>query len=304
MALSTGMIIFQVINRYVPDVLNQYGDQFQNSSLTFAISAVIISTPIFFILMRLIQKNLFSGELAKDSGIRRWLTYFILLISAVVMIGWLIATVNSYLNGEMTMKFFLKALTAIVISGAVFSFYLYDIRRKEVLNIKDKIIKAYFSGAVAAVVLALVSGFLTADSPRVARNQRTDEKIINSFTMIDQGVNEYYNLKNILPQNLDELVKEYNYITIKELQDPITGEKFEYSIVSDKQYQLCAVFRTSSAEQEKKGNYVDPVWRHDTGKQCIKRQVMNISEKTDNRLGQPIKTAPAPQAAPETAPAE
>jgi len=64
-------------------------------------------------------------EAEKESGIRKWLTYFILLVSAVVMIGWLIGTISSFLNGELSLKFILKSLTSILISALIFSFYLY-----------------------------------------------------------------------------------------------------------------------------------------------------------------------------------
>jgi hypothetical protein len=79
MALSTGMIIFQIINKNIPDILNIYQGTFSSETLKFAISALIISAPIFYVCMRQIFANLKSGDLEKDSGIRKWLTYFILL---------------------------------------------------------------------------------------------------------------------------------------------------------------------------------------------------------------------------------
>ncbi|MDP2736291.1 MAG: DUF5671 domain-containing protein, partial [bacterium] len=113
-SLSTGMIIFQIINKLIVDDLSLAPGGFSQDALRFAISAIIIAAPIYFILMRLINKNLLSGQMEKESGIRKWLTYFILLVSAVVMIGWFIATIGSFLNGEFTIKFILKSLTSIL----------------------------------------------------------------------------------------------------------------------------------------------------------------------------------------------
>src|SRR3989339_593834 len=79
-ALSTGIIIFQFINKNITDVLSTTTTGFDSSALKFAISAVIIAAPIYFVLMSLINKNLFEGNLDKESGIRKWLTYFIIFM--------------------------------------------------------------------------------------------------------------------------------------------------------------------------------------------------------------------------------
>ena len=129
-SVSAGMIIFQIINKTIADDLSLAPGGFSQDALRFAISAIIIAAPIYFVMMRLINKSLLTGKLEKESGVRKWLTYFILLVSAVVMIGWFIATVGSFLNGELTTKFILKSLTSILISALIFSFYLYDISAK------------------------------------------------------------------------------------------------------------------------------------------------------------------------------
>src|SRR3989339_45567 len=144
MALSTGMIIFQVINKNIMDTLHEGSGQFSSEALKFAISALIISAPVFFAASRSIYRSLFSGALNRESGIRKWLTYFILFIASVVMIGWLIFTINNFLNGELTLKFLLKAVTAIGIAVSVFTFYYYDIRRPEVIDKKDRVISEYY----------------------------------------------------------------------------------------------------------------------------------------------------------------
>lgn len=143
MAVATGTIIFQIINKKFIDVLSYMGG-FNEGAMKFAISAIIIAAPIYFITSWFINKNLTVGKLNKDSGVRKWLTYFILFVAAVVMISWLIATINSFLNGDLTAKFILKTLTAIFIAAAIFSYYLYDIRRAEIKP-KDLTVIIYFS---------------------------------------------------------------------------------------------------------------------------------------------------------------
>ncbi|MNC98380.1 hypothetical protein D3C83_163200 [compost metagenome] len=62
---------------------------------------------------------------------RRWLTYLTLFLAAAVLIGDMITLVYNALGGEITIRFALKVLVAAVISGAIFGFYLRDLRREE-----------------------------------------------------------------------------------------------------------------------------------------------------------------------------
>jgi len=125
-SLSVGMVTFQIINRYIPDSIGRFGEGFSSDILRFAIAALIVATPLFFLISRQIYKNLFKGILAKEAGVRKWLTYFILLISSLIILGWLIGLINNYLGGELTLKFILKAIAAVIISAIAFTFYLYD----------------------------------------------------------------------------------------------------------------------------------------------------------------------------------
>lgn len=278
MALATGMIIFQIINKKILDLLAMAPGGFNQDVLKFAISAIIIAAPIYFVMMWLINKSLLSGRLDKDSGIRKWLTYFILLVSAVVMIGWLIATINSFLNGELTVKFILKSLTAILISALIFSYYLYDIRRAEVDKVNN-IIRAYFYGSISLVAVALISSFFFIDSPLTVREQKFDQTIINKFSQIDNAINAYYGENKKLPENLKALINGGStyYITENDLTDQATNKIFDYNIKGKDVYELCATFRTENKSQQAndKSYYMmlDTRWLHSAGYQCLKQRI-------------------------------
>ncbi len=280
MALSTGMIIFQIINKNIIDLLQQYSGSYSPDQLKFAISALIISTPIFYITMRQIHKNLFSGALHRDSGIRKWLTYFILLVSSVVMLGWLIATINSFLNGELTTKFILKSITAIGIAVAVFTFYFYDIRRDEVAGKKDKLIRIYLYGSLAVVIAVFIASLFFVESPTETRNRKFDANILNKFDQIDSEINSYYMDKQALPTDLAALKSEFPYIMDSDLQDPATNKAFDYKTLEDNKYELCATFRTSNlANQDSQDVYRKDRWPHDSGYQCLTQKVI-LNSKT------------------------
>ena len=281
LAMACGTVIFQVINKNIVDPLNQYQGSFTPEALKFAISALVISAPIFFLTMRQIYKNLFSGALPKESGIRKWLTYFIIFVSSVVMLGWLIATINSFLDGELTMKFILKAMTAIGIAAAIFTFYFYDIRRAEVTGKKDQAVSYYLYGSLAVVAAVFVLSLFYVESPTETRNRKFDMALLENFNQIDSAIVSFYNENKVMPENLAELRKDYNYITDQTLVDPGTSKPVEYKVTEEKAYELCADFRTSNKLDEYGLYYgYKDRWPHDSGYQCI-RQVVTTYDKNE-----------------------
>lgn len=280
-ALSVGMVIFQIINKELVDLINEYSGNYSDGAMRFAISAIIIATPIYYITTKQIFKNLYSGELDRESGIRKWLSYLILLVAVVVMIGWLIATINSFLGGELTSKAILKTVTALFISGGVFSFYLYDIRREDVVNHKDKVIKIYSFASLVIILAVFVLALMTVDSPQEIRKKKMDDRVINSYYQIDNSLNDYYNSKGNLPESLEILQDNVSYLTDENLVNPITGEKYEYKIVADDKYELCTTFQSSNKENSSADTMYQPAfdkqWLHDAGYQCLSQKVMDYN---------------------------
>lgn len=268
MAIATGQIIFQLINKFIMDPFSSYGADFSTDVLKFAISAIIIATPIFYIISNLIYKSLFSGKLEKDAGIRRWLSYLILFASAVIIIVFLIVTIIAFLNGELTGKFILKMLTVILISATVFTFYLYDVRRPIVEKVHDKIIKLYFICSLFIVIATFAASLFIVESPTQSRNRRIDEKIVSSFYNIENDVNYYYQANKKLPDNI-EIIK--NTSSYKDsYQDPESKAVFVYKITGTTTYDLCANFRTSNKGSEgREYIYIEESKRHEAGQNCL-----------------------------------
>jgi len=271
-ALATGMIIFQVINKNITDVIIQHAGDFSLDQLKFAISALIISAPIFYITTWQIHKNLFSGAFNKDASARKWLTYFVLLVSSVVMLGWLIAIVNNFLDGELTVKFILKALTAIGIAAAIFTFYYYDIKREKIAGEKSEIIRIYFYGSLVVIIIVFIAGIFIMESPQKTRDRKMDNAVLENFEDIDRAIGTYYSDNEKLPADLEKIKSEFSYISDKDLKNLATGEKYDYKIKSANIYELCATFKISNEGNEDYENYFDR-WSHDVGYQCLSQRV-------------------------------
>lgn len=286
MSVSVGIVIFQIINKEIVDLINDYSGTYSDSAIKFAISAIIISTPIYYFTSKQIYKNLRQGKLESDSAVRKWFTYLILLVSIIVMIVWLITTINGFLDGELTTKSILKTIAALFISGAVFSFYFYDIRREHLEGKEDKVVKIYFWISLVIVLAAFITSLFVVESPAETRKRKLDDRIIGYFNQIDVSISNYYNKNEKLPANMDEVRAESTYLSEEEFTNPVTGQLYEYRVVSDDEYELCTTFQYSSrtkAEQEY-GPYVDKTWLHDAGYQCIKREVTYINNIKEPRL--------------------
>lgn len=281
-AISVGIVLFQIINKSITDVIADYSGQFNPEALKFAISALLIASPIYFVVMRLINRSLGKGELSLDSAVRRWLTYFILLVSSVVMIGWLIGTVNSFLNGELTLKFVLKFLSAVGISALIFSYYLYDIKRQSAEPGKNKVVKAYFYAALALVLAAFVLAAANVESPRETKNRKIDETVLRSFNDIRFAVDNYYQNNNRkLPESLDQVSRRdwSSFDSEEDTRHPVSGESYEYQVLSENEYELCANFLTSNQQDDALYRAFKDDYPHDSGRQCFKLQVREDSTK-------------------------
>jgi len=267
MSLSFGNIVFELIDKFFPDIA-RFGYYYNNSPLKMAISGILIATPIFYFIMSKIYFNLKIGELKKVSDVRRWLTYFILFISSVVVIGSLIGILNNFLDGALTSNFILKAFTVLFIASLIFGFYFYDIKRKD-FSI-NKVNKIFFFVSLIMIISGLISSFFVKESPSEARSRKLDEKIMQDFDNIRYAINNYYNKNEKAPQDLQELQKNTEIMKFN-IINPINQKEYIYEFIGEDEYKLCTEF--SSSNLDKMISHCDSVWKHDKGYQCIEKQI-------------------------------
>lgn len=270
-AIGLGQILFQIINSIFPETTFSYDTGYVQEVLRFGLSSVIIASPIYFFITWLINRDLMREELKPDAGIRKWLSYLILLISSFVVIGFLIGLLNDFLSGELTTKFVLKALTAIIIASAIFSYYLFDITRKIEKNCAPL---RYFAVIFILVVIAAVTaGLFFIDSPSEARGKKEDAERVYNLQQISYGVENYYRENKKLPLDLSAIQKinpEYIF------KDPVTGELYEYRVIGETTYNLCAKFTYSNRDQgmERNPSYYNMNWMHEKGYFCFEKKVV------------------------------
>jgi hypothetical protein len=126
-----GSLLFDLINRLIPDVAVPTLRYVAWDSMRWSASALIVAFPTFLFLSNYIGKDVARNPIKRLSPIRRWLTYLTLFVASCVLIGDVTTLIYNALGGELTSRLVLKLLTVGAIAGAVFGYYLSDLRREE-----------------------------------------------------------------------------------------------------------------------------------------------------------------------------
>lgn len=132
-AFSFGSLLFQFINRWLPDPLREgyYVYESSRNAIRMATSSLIIAFPVFLWLSAMMGKAIARDPEKRSSKVRKWLTYLTLFVAAGIIIGDLISLVFNLLGGEITLRFLLKTLVVGGIAGTIFGYYLWDLRTEE-----------------------------------------------------------------------------------------------------------------------------------------------------------------------------
>ncbi len=236
LAISLGLILFNIINLSIGDALIEGNFNNYDSQLKFAISALLISAPVYYLSQYFIKKGFEKKEFFKESNLRKWLIYLILLVSSVIILGLLISLFNNFLSGELTTRFVLKAISVFFLSAFVFLYYLYNLRDHQ-----KKILERLFLFSSLFIILAIfISAFFFIESPQMSRDRKYDQALLNNIYNLESLINEYYNNNEKLPADLEE-IRNFNtklsYINVKDLA------LIDYNIISETEFELCADFR-------------------------------------------------------------
>ena len=134
-AVSLGVLLFDYINLAFPDPLvdgagyYDYAVQAYHDSIRWSVSALVVVFPVFLFTTRFLNKSYDANPTKRNLRIRKWLVYFTLFATAVVVIGDLVALIYNFLGGEITIRFFLEVLTIALIAGSIFFYYFHDVRK-------------------------------------------------------------------------------------------------------------------------------------------------------------------------------
>lgn len=265
---------WQIINFLVPDKLNPVGvGSGIYMTMIWGTSVLAVAFPVHILVSWIIGKDLRTYPAKRETGVRKWLWYITLFVSALTMIIDLVTLMFNFLRGDLTMQFFLKALVILVAAAAVFGYYLWDLRKKQTITDLPKKI-AWI--AAAAIVASIIFGFSLMGFPANQRALRFDEQRAGNLQEIQNAVADYWQQKNILPKDLNEL-SVMGFVVSK---DQETGKAYEYAPTGELSFRLCADFKTVLSSKATGGRaqyyYSQPGlktspqgWVHGIGRTCF-----------------------------------
>lgn len=289
-ASALGTLFFQVINIAFPDALDianssTYIQAERMSAIHYAIAALIIGFPLYFFALRVWFRKFREDEGRTESKLSKWLTYLVLLITAVTMVGDLITVVFTVLQGEITVRFFLKALTILIIAGTIFGFYYLERRKIQYrIDISRSVFLYFARGTALFVVVGIVLGFFASGSPTTQRNRTLDQTRAQHLESLASCIEQYAGNLGALPTTLNDLRQssQYNYCS-SYMQDPETMQSYSYRVVTPSrmegsarvgEFELCATFTQASPgtfeSTAQESGYGDvTIWQaHGTGRSC------------------------------------
>lgn len=122
-------LLFQFVNILFPDALNSYEYTGAISTMRRSISALVIIFPVYVLTSWYLGRSYQKNPLKRNLRIRKWLIYFTLFAASLIIIGDLVTLIYNLLNGDLTVRFLLKILAVLLVSGSVFGYYFWDVRK-------------------------------------------------------------------------------------------------------------------------------------------------------------------------------
>lgn len=145
--------------------------------------------------------------------------------------------------------------------------------------------KALAAGLSMLVLIVIAIGVYMTGSPAKARREQLDQQRVNAMQQIASAVDSTYANAGVMPATLEELAlrsKEIGWAHLEPLTDPVTGQPYEYRVVSASKYEVCAAFDAPTPEgRDAYGNPRPPrpvgapvipgerKWDHPAGYHCF-----------------------------------
>lgn len=283
-AVSLIGLLFAVIDHAFPGLLANI-DPYSTGVRT-AIATLIVIFPVFILVSRYVYR-MERGTLEKrELGVRKWLTYFNLFVGGLTLIIDLIVLLNRFLGGtDFTTGFILKVIAVFVIVGALFSYYIYDLKHSPAEA--GNVARNTGGAAIVFVVLSLVVGFVVMGSPATQRMRQYDDRRVSDIQNINYQIINYWQLKRALPVMLTDVENKATGYALP--VDPETKAAYSYEAMKPLSYKLCATFSlvndTALGTSRNEGTPPAPVpvsavkiagqenWSHGVGVQCFIRTI-------------------------------
>ena len=272
-ATALGSALFSFVNRWFPDPveLQTSWSAYQRYSVTWQMSTIAVAFPIYLLVTRTIVHESSAPTAPAQSGVRKWLTYLAMLVTAGILIGDLIWFLHALLGGEISIRFILKSLTVSIICGAIFCYYLPSLRsRRSKIQGSQHWHRAFAAASALGVVATFAIGLLLAGTPGVQRQYQADQKRVQALRTIAYAIEAQSRLvkpgERTLPASLNSLIAN-GRLQQTAIRDPESNKLYDYRALDETRYQLCARFN-QPAENDAR-IVASGFWQHGSGQACF-----------------------------------
>ena len=133
-AISFTMLVFEYINVLLPDPLGiggYYDTHGSFQSIRWSIAVLIVVFPLYLWLSWFLENGYKKYPERRKIWIRKWLIYLTLFVAAIIIIGNFVTLIYNGLGGELTPRFLLKVITLFFVTGSVFGYYFWNIKKHQ-----------------------------------------------------------------------------------------------------------------------------------------------------------------------------
>lgn len=199
---------------------------------------LLVLFPVYASMTWYARKDIIQHSEKAGLWIRKVFINFTLFLAFIAMISDVITIVYNVLDGEISIRFLMKAFALLFIAGAIFSYYFYDLRRET--NEFSKPSKWIAMAASGVIFLTILAGFAIIGTPMQQRMRKLDENRVRDLQLLQSRITTYWNTNLNTPPSLNALKTQTN------TKDAETGKLYEYIRVNENEYQLCAEFSSDN----------------------------------------------------------
>ncbi len=268
------VLTFSLVNILIPDTADSYWEyESAADSIRFAIAILVIIFPVYLWLTRLVNEARRNTD-SEYLSLTKWLIYLSLFVAGCILVGDAVSLVYSYLNGELTIRFLLKAIILGVTVAGAFFYYLKDARDYWLLHEKKSV--QIGVGALLLVLVAVFMGIYKNETPQALREREIDRNQVYALQSIQSYIEGYWKINDFLPDSLQEadVPKEL-------IKNASERRQMNYAVLDEQQYELCTEFMYESYSYTgTRPYYYDTTealyqqsWDHDAGWYCFARKI-------------------------------
>ena len=149
-------------------------------------------------------------------------------------------------------------------------------------------LKIFLGAVIIAVVAAVGYGIFLVGSPAGQRLQRFDEKRVSNLQNISDALDRFWEVNEELPASLEELQGRRYFVP--SIKDPATEEPYEYRVVGENRYELCAVFAIDSSRRREEfpKPFSARTWEHGVGRVCFQLEAEGPGDRKPREVPVPL----------------